>query len=209
MSACGTTEPKYFFTSSECFKTASEKEQNIAVMFTDISNFTKLSEGLEPKQVLELLSEYQTKMVAAVFQNGGSVDKFTGHASLCVFIESNQNAQPLEAAIAIRNEMTNWNLNRSRQNHKPLLITIGIAKGKVILGHIGSEKRKDYTCIGDTVNMAARLGSIKFRDTPYTQILVDEKLVSSQSIQQMYSLTHHDNVIIKGKQLKQVLYELD
>ena len=67
------------------FNQTAEKEQNIAVMFTDISDFTKLSEGLEPKEVLELLSEYQTKMVAAVFQNGGSVDKFIGDSVMATF----------------------------------------------------------------------------------------------------------------------------
>ena len=190
-------------------QSAKSRKELVTMMYCSIPDLEDLMESLPMQEAVDTLNQCLQIIQNQVVKFDGSVDKFTGHASLCVFIESNQNAQPLEAAIAIRNEMTNWNLNRSRQNLKPLLITIGIAKGKVILGHIGSEKRKDYTCIGDTVNMAARLGSIKFSDTPYTQILVDEKLVSSNNIQQTYSLTRHDNVSIKGKQLKQVLYELD
>jgi class 3 adenylate cyclase len=143
------------------FNQTSEKEQNIAVMFTDISNFTKLSEGLEPKQVLELLSEYQTKMVAAVFQNGGSVDKFIGDSVMATFgtpVSRGNDAQnALNCIRQMQISMREWEKERSDKGMPVIKHRIGVHYGSCFVGNVGSEDRVEFTVIGDTVNVANRI----------------------------------------------------
>ena len=140
---------------------SAEKEQNIAVMFTDISNFTKLSEGLEPKKVLELLSEYQTKMVAAVFQNGGSVDKFIGDSVMATFgtpVSRGNDAQnALNCIRQMQISMREWEKERSDKGMPVIKHRIGVHYGSCFVGNVGSEDRVEFTVIGDTVNVASRI----------------------------------------------------
>ena len=166
-------------------------------------------ENLPKEQAIIILNQCLKIIQNQVVQFGGSVDKFTGNASLCVFKHEAALNQPLEAAIAIRDRMTEWLHEAQHVNQAKLQVTVGIASGKVILGHIGSEKRKDFTCIGNTVNLAARLGNIKLDELVHTQILIAEKVIEDFPEYTRYSLTRHSNVTIKGKKRKQVFYELD
>ena len=143
------------------FNQNSEKEQNIAVMFTDISDFTKISEGLEPKQVLKLLSEYQTKMVAAVFQNGGSVDKFIGDSVMATFgtpVSRGNDAQnALNCIRQMQISMREWEKERSDNDLPVIKHRVGVHYGSCFVGNVGSEDRVEFTVIGDTVNVASRI----------------------------------------------------
>ena len=140
---------------------STEKEQNIAVMFTDISDFTKLSEGLEPKEVLNLLSEYQTKMVAAVFQNGGSVDKFIGDSVMATFgtpVSRGNDAQnALNCIRQMQISMREWEKERSENDMPAIKHRVGVHYGSCFVGNVGSEDRVEFTVIGDTVNVASRI----------------------------------------------------
>ena len=140
---------------------SAEKEQNIAVMFTDISDFTKLSEGLEPKEVLNLLSEYQTKMVAAVFQNGGSVDKFIGDSVMATFgtpVSRGNDAQnALNCVRQMQISMREWEKERSESDMPAIKHRVGVHYGSCFVGNVGSEDRVEFTVIGDTVNVASRI----------------------------------------------------
>ena len=140
---------------------SAEKEQNIAVMFTDSSNFTKLSEGLEPKKVLELLSEYQTKMVAAVFQNGGSVDKFIGDSVMATFgtpVSRGNDAQnALNCVRQMQISMREWEKERADNDLPIIKHRVGVHYGSCFVGNVGSEDRVEFTVIGDTVNVASRI----------------------------------------------------
>ena len=143
------------------FNQNSEKEQNIAVMFTDISDFTKLSEGLDPKDVLKLLSEYQTKMVAAVFQNGGSVDKFIGDSVMATFgtpVSRGNDAQnALNCIRQMQISMREWEKERSDKDLPVIKHRVGVHYGSCFVGNVGSEDRVEFTVIGDTVNVASRI----------------------------------------------------
>ncbi len=139
----------------------SEKETNIAVLFTDISDFTKLSEGLEPKEVLDLLSEYQTKMVAAVFKNGGTVDKFIGDAVMATFgtpVSRGNDAQnALNCIRQMQISMREWEKERSDKGLPKIKHRVGVHYGTCFVGNVGSEDRIEFTVIGDTVNVASRI----------------------------------------------------
>ena len=138
-----------------------EKEQKIAVMFTDISGFTKLSEGMKPKDVLDLLSEYQTKMVAAIFHNGGTVDKFIGDSVMATFgtpfSKGNDSQNALNCLRQMQISMREWAQERQEKGLPVVKHRIGVHFGECFVGNVGSEDRFEYTVIGDTVNVASRI----------------------------------------------------
>ena len=138
-----------------------EKEQQIAVLFTDISNFTKLSEGMKPKEVLALLSEYQTKMVAAVFQHGGSVDKFIGDSVMATFgtpfSKGNDAQNALNCVRQMQISMRDWEKERKEKNLPIVKHGVGVHFGTCFVGNVGSSDRVEYTVIGDAVNVASRI----------------------------------------------------
>ena len=190
------------------FSQTSEKEQNIAVMFTDISNFTKLSEGLEPKQVLELLSEYQTKMVAAVFQNGGSVDKFIGDSVMATFgtpVSRGNDAQnALNCIRQMQISMREWEKERSENNLPVIKHRVGVHYGSCFVGNVGSEDRVEFTVIGDTVNVASRICEA-CKDVQSDVLISDEvKLRLSENL----PTEEVKNFEVRGRNKKITLHKL-
>ena len=141
--------------------TKSSKEKKVAILFTDIVGFTKLSENMEPNQVLELLSKYQTKMVDAIFANGGTVDKFIGDSVMATFgtpISRGNDAQnALNCAKQMQLVMDNWNSDTSVPSNLKIEHRIGIHYGNCFAGNAGSDQRVEYTVIGDAVNLASRI----------------------------------------------------
>ncbi len=187
---------------------SSEKEQNIAVMFTDISNFTKLSEGLEPKEVLELLSEYQTKMVAAVFQNGGSVDKFIGDSVMATFgtpVSRGNDAQnALNCIRQMQISMREWEKDRFDKNMPVIKHRIGVHYGSCFVGNVGSEDRVEFTVIGDTVNVASRICEA-CKDVKSDVLISDEvKLRLSENL----PTEEVKNFEVRGRNKKITLHKL-
>ena len=141
--------------------TKSSKEKKVAILFTDIVGFTKLSENMEPNQVLELLSKYQTKMVDAIFANGGTVDKFIGDSVMATFgtpISRGNDAQnALNCAKQMQLVMDKWDSDMSLPSNLKIKHRIGIHYGNCFAGNAGSDQRVEYTVIGDAVNLASRI----------------------------------------------------
>ena len=137
------------------------KEQQVAVLFTDIKDFTKISENLKPEEVVKLLSEYQKRMIRAVFENKGTVDKFIGDAVMATFgtprSRGNDSQNALNCARDMQVSLRQWNKERQDLDIKQIEHRIGINIGPAIVGNIGSEERVEYTVIGDTVNVASRI----------------------------------------------------
>jgi len=137
------------------------KNLNVAVLFTDIVGFTKLSEKMEPNDVLKLLSEYQTIMVECIFEFNGTVDKFIGDAVMANFgtpkSYGNDAQNAFNCAKKMKSMLHEWNKNRIDNRQKIIEHRIGIHYGECIVGNVGGEKRVEYTVLGDTVNVASRL----------------------------------------------------
>ena len=146
-------------------------ERMITVLFTDIKDFTRLSEELGPMESARLLNNYFDIITDAVFKYKGSIDKFIGDAAMAIFGAPFQDMDYTEmavrAAIDIQKEIKKLN---------KYVIRIGINTGPAVIGNIGSTKRAEYTAIGDTVNIASRLekmaepGKIYIGETTYGQI---------------------------------------
>lgn len=148
----------------------------VAVLFSDIRDFTTLSERSEAEEVVTMLNEYFSHMLGPIFEFEGMLDKFIGDAIMAVFgvplTGENDAERAVRAALAMRRELKKYNETRVAKGLQPLQNGIGITKGEAVSGNIGSEQRMEYTVIGDTVNIASRLeGLTKSYDH---KILVNE-----------------------------------
>ncbi|HMY18319.1 MAG TPA: adenylate/guanylate cyclase domain-containing protein, partial [Polyangium sp.] len=144
------------------------------VLFADIRNFTQLSTVMQPEQVVELLNRYFSTMVDIIFKNGGTLDKFLGDGLMALFGVPYSIEKPEERAVRTALEMLEalQTMNRELEAKGMLRLDIGVGinAGPVVAGNIGSSQRHEYTVIGDTVNLAARLEALN-KETR-TQILV-------------------------------------
>ena len=137
----------------------------VTVLFSDIRNFTTISERLSPHQVVEMLNAYLSRACEAILEQGGTVDKFIGDAIMAVFgspMPYKDHAQrALRAALAYKEmarEFRSWMRQHFADMALPEFeIGIGIHTGEAVIGNIGSPKRMEFTAIGDVVNTASRL----------------------------------------------------
>ena len=134
---------------------------DVAVLFTDIVGFTKLSEKMDPQDVLDLLSEYQTLMVDAIFQHKGTVDKFIGDAVMANFgtprSHGNDAQNAFDCGVLMNKKLAEWNKTRAKEGLPEIQHRIGIHYGKCVVGNMGSEQRLEFAVIGDAVNVASRI----------------------------------------------------
>lgn len=141
--------------------TVGGRQRQATILFCDIRNYTPLCEQLSPDELQEFLNEYWKDTVEIIMEQEGTIDKFHGDGVCVVF-----GAPILHADDPLRAVRTAWRLvqnaelmnkRREEQRKIPIQIGIGIHTGEVIAGHIGSERRMDYTVVGDAVNVAARI----------------------------------------------------
>lgn len=147
------------------------EEKHVTVLFSDIRSFTTLSEATQPKELVDILNTHFTAMTDVILKHGGVLDKYIGDAIMAFWGAPLENEQQHRDAVAAAHEMIQKldevNETLTRQGKPTLAIGIGIYSGTAVVGNIGSEKRFDYTVIGDTVNVAARLeGLTKEYKTP-------------------------------------------
>jgi adenylate cyclase len=135
----------------------------VAVLFSDIRGFTPLSESMKPDEIATLLTEYFTEMVECVFRHGGMLDKFIGDAVMAQWgapLGNEDDAdRALQAAVDMMAALSTLNARWLAQGRPTLEIGIGLNYGEAFAGNIGSERRLEFTVIGDTVNTASRLCS--------------------------------------------------
>ena len=135
----------------------------VAVLFSDIRGFTALSESMKPDDIASLLTEYFTEMVECVFRHGGTLDKFMGDEVMAQWgapIPSADDAdRAVRAAIDMMGALEILNAKWRSAGRPVLDIGVGLSYGEVFAGNIGSERRLEFTVIGDTVNTASRLCS--------------------------------------------------
>jgi adenylate cyclase len=136
------------------------EERDVSVLFADLVGFTTRAERLSPREVSQLLNTCLASMSEAVFEQDGTLDKFIGDALLAVFgapfDQPDHHLRAVRAAQGIRRRLSD--LNRSRGDD-PLAVRIAINSGLAMAGDIGSQKRREYTVLGDVVNTASRLQS--------------------------------------------------
>jgi len=183
------------------------ENRHIAVLFVDIRGFTTMSESLEPEEVVEILNEYLGLTTQSIFDNGGTLDKFVGDATMAVFNAPFDLDDYIFRAVA-----TAWDMQAGadriaekfrRRYGKSVSFGIGINCGNAVVGNIGCDFRMDYTAIGDTVNTAARLES----NAKPGQILISKEVY--EAVKDRVAVTPIGEIPLKGKSNGVFVYQLD
>lgn len=171
----------------------------VTILFTDIAGFTTISEQLEVEQVASLLQNHLTRVSKIIVEHGGTLDKYIGDAIMAFWGapigDPDQADNALKAAIAMQKECEAMRRELAGENLPEINMRIGIHSGEAVVGNMGSDFLFDYTCIGDSVNLAARLEGInKYYGTDI--MLSDD---TRQLLKLEPNLQLADIVVVKGK----------
>lgn len=180
--------------------------ETLSILFSDIRGFTNISETLEAQKVVDMLNIYFSTMTDVIFDHKGTLDKFIGDAIMAFWgapIKTEEYAQQaVLAAIEMRRKLPVVNQTLSSKGYPEIDIGIGIHTGNVILGNIGSNKKLDYTVIGDSVNLASRIEGITKKYNVPLLLSEDTYLALTDSLPCMVV----DAVRLKGKKQPVKLY---
>jgi len=176
------------------------KYVDASVMFSDIRDFTSIGEKQDPATTIELLNNYFALMIEAVVGNHGTVNQFEGDGLMAIFgapiHHDGHREHAVRAALEMVELLKGFNAQQAAQDKVQVKIGIGIASGRVIAGYTGTEHRATYTCVGDTVNLAARIqGHTKVVDRP---ILIDQ--YTSERLPADIKFEALGPMLFKGKQ---------
>jgi adenylate cyclase len=194
------------------------RRENISVMFSDIVGFTTLAEKLSPEDTVALLNDYLTAMTEVIFSYHGTLDKYQGDAIMALFgaplVNQHRAVDACHTALGMRKALVSlherWN-RISELPHKDELIKldfrVGIATGNAIVGNVGSERRFDYTAIGDIVNLGSRLESVNRKYG--THVIVDKGTFTAVTENHNpFVFRKLDTVRVKGKEHPTDIFEV-
>ena len=177
-------------------------------MFSDIRNFTGLSESYKPEQIFKLLNDFLGGVEPIIRKNSGRVDKFIGDAVMAVFHKHDNEHHAISAiksAVEMKSFLNKLNSEREKNNKFTIDIGVGISTGRVMLGDIGSQNRKDLTVIGDEVNLAARLETASKKGC-HTKIMLSG--TTYKIVKNIVRAEKKDFSEVKGKKEPVTIYEL-
>ncbi len=196
-----------FLNSKEDFNLDGQRKR-VTILFADIRNFTTLSEDAQPEEVVQFLNIFLEEMIASIFKYQGTLDKFLGDGIMAIFgapVELENSAEnAVNAAVDMLDRLKSFNEKNRDIFGSDISIGIGIHTGEVVLGGIGTDRRMDFTAIGDAVNTASRLqGITKNYQTPIifsedTRDLIKTKIESHVL----------DKVQLRGKHSEIQIYQL-
>ena len=181
--------------------------QTITILFADIRGFTRISEHAPPEKIVQLLNRYFSAMTDIIFAHGGTLDKYLGDGLMALFgaptVTPNDASNALSTAVAMQRRLIGINLELREEGFPEIGIGIGLHTGEVTVGYIGSERRSEYTAIGDTVNTASRLES----NAKGGQILVSE--ATAKAARSRYTLTPREPISVKNREQPVPLFEVE
>lgn len=182
--------------------------KHAAILFSDIAGFTAFSSKLSPREVVNLMNEYLSRMTEVILDYQGEIDKFIGDAIMARFGVLSDLPYPsrnaVEAACAMLEELDKLRDEWAARGLDNFNIRIGIATGQVLAGNIGSSRRQEFTVMGTTVNLASRLENLN--KELGTRILVDEE--TFKNIPKGVRFVRRDNVKIRGLAETMTVYEI-
>lgn len=189
----------------ENIKLGKAQNEIVSILFSDIRNFTPISEKLSPDNTLAFLNSYLKKMSSCINKYDGFVDKFMGDAIMAIF-DNNSAENAVQCAIEMNNELEEFNQFRIREGKVPIEVGVGINTGYTIIGTIGSDDRMDSTVIGDPVNVASRLENLN--KIYKTNILISNHTYEMIQNKDLFNIREIDKVTVKGKEQVISIYEV-
>jgi adenylate cyclase len=179
------------------------QRRHLTVIFADIMAFTSLSEKMDPAEVVEMLNHYFTSMVDLVFEHQGTLDKFLGDGLLAFFGAPLEVPRAASQAVACAIAMQQRLRIMQEKGTTPIQgMRVGVNTGEAIIGNIGSERRMDFTIIGDVVNVAARLLEVaREQEAP---IVIGEG--TYREVEGNFALKQGPSVVLRGRQETTVSY---
>ena len=185
-------------------ETPRTEKKNLTLLFSDIRDFTALCEGESPDTVVQLLNRCLDIQAGIIHANGGDIDKFVGDEVMAVFKGAGREMSACRASVEIRSAMAAAKELARLARRQSVSVGIGINSGPVIFGSVGSRDRMDFTCIGDAVNLAAR---IEGANRSYgTGTLVSEAVHGK--VKDTYVCREIDLLTVKGRRQPVRIYEL-
>jgi class 3 adenylate cyclase len=185
------------------------KKERVTVFFSDIRNFTPMTEALGAAEIVDLLNRYFAVAGRVIAAHGGDIDKFIGDAIMVVFRDDEGGLGALKAvrcAVELQAQVAAFNAQPDRPASRPIIsIGVGIATGEVVAGNVGTPQRLEYTVLGDTVNVAARLEG-KSKEGTHLQVMLDpETYAEVRAAVEVEALTRTQ---LKGKAGPMTVYEV-
>jgi adenylate cyclase len=184
------------------------EERELTIMFTDIEGFTSISEGIPPYDLVSLLNDYLSGMTEILIKYGGTLDKYEGDAIMAFWgapVEQEDHAlRAVHAGVEMIRYTEQLSREFARQGKPSIKTRIGINTGTVVVGNVGSEKRFNYTIIGDEVNLASRLEGANKQYGTYLMISHSTR----ELVKDHFHLRELDFIKVKGKERPVRVYEV-
>ncbi len=186
--------------------TRSSINKELTVLFSDVRGFTTISEGLSPEELSQLMNEYLTPMTRIIFEHRGTIDKYMGDAIMAFWgapLDDSEHARhALSSAFIMLGELRTIQKDFEAKGWPPIRIGIGLNTGKMSVGNMGSEFRRAYTVMGDSVNLGSRLEGLT--KNYGVELIVNES--TAQAVPE-YAYRELDKVRVKGKDKPVTIYE--
>ena len=181
--------------------------QTITILFADIRGFTRISEHAPPEKIVSLLNRYFSAMTEIIFAHGGTLDKYLGDGLMALFgaptTTPDDASNALNAAVAMQRRMLGINRELHDEGFPEIGVGMGLHTGEVVVGYIGSDRRSEYTAIGDTVNTSSRLESNALGG----EILLSD--ATAKAAHSRYKLKPREPITVKNRQQPVNLWEVD
>lgn len=181
--------------------------QTITILFADIRGFTRISEHAPPEKIVSLLNRYFSAMTDIIFAHGGTLDKYLGDGLMALFgaptATPDDASNALNAAVAMQRRLMGINRELRDEGFTEIGVGMGLHTGEAIIGYIGSDRRSEYTAIGDTVNTSSRLES----NARGGEILISD--ATAKAAHSRYKLKPREPIMVKNRQQPVNLWEVD
>lgn len=184
------------------------KHTDITAMFTDIRNFTTITESNDPADVIDLINQYYLIVIETVQAHGGNANQMQGDGLMSFFgapVSYPDHAQrAVRSALVIWDQLAAFNSEQAKKGGLQIEIGVGIATGRVVAGYAGTQSRATYLCVGDTVNLSARLEShTKVAKKP---IVIDEN--TRKELDSSFEVESLGEEMFKGKTIPVQVYSV-